>query len=126
MNRYARFDLSEANDDDIAERYRLVCGAHGNVRIDVNRIPPELASLIPYAKQFGHANAIIRKDCAAKMSVVDAQKFATAFDSKKARIESWLRQFPADFPADEVLAFRQLLLFRYEITPGATTNDRTV
>jgi hypothetical protein len=124
MNRYARFDVSDAEDADIAERYRFVCGAYGDVRIDQSRIPADLTSLIPYAEQFGHSNAIIRKDCAAKMSVADARKFSSIFDLKKDAVEMWLRQFPADFPADEVRAFRQLLLFHYEIAPAATASDR--
>jgi hypothetical protein len=124
MNRYAQFDLSSASSDDIADRYRLVCGAHGELPLDINRIPTELRSLIPYAKQFGHSNSILRKDCATKLSVADARKFAIEFDSKRSEIDSWLQKFPLNFPANEVRAFRELLLFRYEITPAATAIDR--
>jgi hypothetical protein len=126
MNRYAQFDMAHADEGDIAQRYRLVCGAYGEVRIDPNRVPVDLAPLIDYAKQFGHANSIIRKDCASKLSLDEAQKFVVAFDAKKPQIEARLAQFPIDFPADEVRASRELLLFRYEIAPAATQNDRAV
>jgi hypothetical protein len=124
MYRYARFDMTASSEGDLIDRYRLVCGAYGDIRLDESRIPVELAPLVPYAKRYGHPNAIIRRDCASKMSTPDAKAFALLFDAKKPQIEAWLHRFPTNFLADEVDAFRQLILFRYEIAPASTSSDR--
>ena len=126
MHRYARFDMTSVSDDELADRYRLVCGAYADMPLDESRIPSEFAGLVPYAKKYGYPNDIIRKDCAEKMSIEDAKRFAKQFDLHKDAIDQWLRQFPGNFPADEIRAFRALKLFRYEISPVSTTNERTV
>jgi hypothetical protein len=67
LSKYARFDLRDASDGDLADRYRLVCGARGEVRIDPARIPVALQSLIPLAAKYGQGNRVLLEDCAAKM-----------------------------------------------------------
>jgi hypothetical protein len=109
MNEHARFDLREASDGDLADRYRLVCGAYRDLQIDAVRIPAELQSLIPLATKYGHGERIMLEDCAMKMDKSQANRIVSEISEKRAHIEQWLSTFPQNFYAEEVVAFRELL-----------------
>jgi hypothetical protein len=117
LNKYARFDMSEASDGDVANRYRLMCGAYGEVRLDASRIPVELHDLLPLAAKYGHGDRILLDDCVVKLSPSEAKHIAIRIAEKTTQIEAWVSKYPRDFSANEVIAFRELLKLRAMLQP---------
>ncbi len=126
MSRYAKFDLTDASDVDLAERYRFVCGGHGEAQIDQRRVPTELHSLIPLANKYGRSGRIALEDCAEKMSGSESRQIAAEINAKLPEIQGWIEKFPRTFIADEVEAFRALLELRGLLQPIRVDSDRAV
>ncbi|MGL5005518.1 MAG: hypothetical protein ACRDAM_21545, partial [Casimicrobium sp.] len=118
FNKYARFDMSEASDGDVAERYRVICGAYGDVRLDSARIPVELHDLLPLAAKYGHGDRILLEDCVVKLDSTEAKRIAAQIAEKTTQIEAWLSKYPPDFNANEVIAFRELLKLKTMLRPS--------
>jgi hypothetical protein len=117
LSRYAQFDLTDAPDYDVADRYRLICGAYADVRIDPSRIPEELKSLIPLAAKYGHGNRVLLEDCVSKLPRDEAERIATEIAENASAIEKWVDRYPVSFNAEEVIAFRTLLEMRSLLRP---------
>jgi hypothetical protein len=117
FNKYARFDMSDASDGDIANRYRVVCGAYGDLRLGLSRIPVELHDLVPLAATYGHGNRILLEDCAVKLNSEEATLIAARIAEKTQQIEAWVSKYPQDFNAHEVIAFRELLKLKVLLRP---------
>jgi hypothetical protein len=123
MARYARFSLYDASDDDIAQRYRLVCGAYPDVQIDETKIPVDLVALLPLARRYGHANHILLEDCAAKMDKNEVERAIRLIDAHRDSIHRWVETNQRLELVTEVMAFRQLLLLRNLLRPLMTASD---
>jgi hypothetical protein len=126
LNRYARFDLREASDGDIANRYRVVCGAYGDLRLDSSRVPVALHNLLPLAAKYGHGNRILLEDCAVKLSPQDAKLIASQIAEKAPQIEAWVSEYRPDFNANEVIAFRELLKLKALLRPISVEPGKVV
>jgi hypothetical protein len=123
LNKYGQFDVSVATENDIAERYRLVCGAYAVLILDKSKIPEELWALVPLAAKYGHGNSILTRDCISKMSATESGNLVGLVDTHRLAIDRWLLRFPEQFPAAETLAFRELISIRKQLRPG-TASDK--
>ena len=126
MSKYARFSFDGASDDDVAQRYRLVCGAYPDVSIDQTKVPAELRLLLPFAKKYGHGNRILLEDCVAKMTPSEVVKTIMIIDAHRDDIERWIAKNTRLETASEVSSFRQLLDLRQMLRPAISGKEKIV
>jgi hypothetical protein len=126
LAKYARFDVSDADDYELSDRYRLICGAYPDLQFDASRIPAELHPLLPIASRYGHGIRVMLEDCVAKLNRKDAASIASQINLHAAAIEAWISKHPSSFNAIEVTAFRSLLLMRSMLMPIRTDPDKQV
>jgi hypothetical protein len=124
--KYARFDMTDANDYELSERYRLVCGAYPDLQFDTSRVPAELHPLLPIAARYGHGVRVMLEDCVAKLSRKDAASIAAQINLHAAAIEAWVSKHPNSFNVTEVTAFRSLLMMRSMMRPIRVDPDKHV
>lgn len=65
-------------------------------------------------------------DCASKMSAADAEEFLRLVGPNVVEIHRWLDQFPRNFFAEEVDAFRALLELRDRIKPVRADGEKRI
>jgi hypothetical protein len=126
LAKYARFDMSDADDYELTNRYRVLCGAYPDLQFDVSRVPVELHSLLPIAARYGHGIRVMLEDCVAKLNRKDAASIATQIDQNAAAIQTWLDKHPTSFDANEVSAFRSLLVLRSLLKPIVVDAEKLV
>lgn len=123
MQKYGVFALDAVDDDDLAQRYRLVCGAYADVEIDASHVPAELHALLPLARKYGHVNRLLLDDCARRMDPKEAAQAVWEIDRHRAAIDRWLERSAAVAHVTEVSAFASLLYLRRALRPVVTTSD---
>ena len=123
IQKHGLFSFADADDGDLAYRYRLVCGAYADLKFDTARIPAELQAIVPIAAKYGHGNPLLLDDCISKLSPDHARELVSQIDAHRQSIEAWVGRFPPTFIAKEVSAFRELLLLRSRLKPASSTSD---
>ncbi|MGE6333727.1 hypothetical protein [Stenotrophomonas sp. NPDC077659] len=71
-----------------------------------DRVPPDLADLIPLAEKWGISDDVLRDEMQERATAAEKQAMGDALKDRHARITAWLDSFPQGQPmSDEAAAF---------------------